>query len=320
MKKIHYFLTLFLLCSFAIISCQKDKAEIKDESIKRDATKITKQLQAFKQNLQTKSGETMVADSAEWYLEGLLNLEQANNTHEFGDVDFFHNTFTLTVTNGQISLNELNGLYTTIDAWVETLKQQSGNEDYTFDVVDLAFQETGLKSGEKNLVVSLSGGLLGTIPNYYPFGTSDYWYWGYELGKCGGFSGYIGKDASTELQRKFRNPIAVPGPGYFTSIETISVTPGVDNIFDDPENAPYDGYMIYSQSGSSGEFDQCLSPSDLNYYLSKFDFIRNTKNPPNKQYKTVDVIATIGLVPYPNWLHVHIYTLYYGVKIGNPGN
>ncbi len=318
MKKKHYFIGLILMGAITITSCQKEKAEIKDGQTNTEVSKITRQLKAFKQNLQLKSGETLPTDSAEWYLEGLLNLEQAYNTHDFGDVDFFHDTLTLTVTNGQISLSELNNLYENISAWAENLQQQSGNENYTFDVVDLTIEETGLKSGEKNLVVSLSGGVLGTIPNYYPFGTSDYWYWGGGLGKCGDYIGqYIGRDASTELQRKFRNPIAVPGPGYFTSIETISVTPGVDNIFDDPENAPYDGYMIYSQSGLNGEFDQCLSPSDLNYYLSKFDFIRDTKKPAGKQYKTVNVVNTIGLVPI-GWLHVHQYILYYGVKIENP--
>jgi len=320
MKKIHYFFVLILMGTITAISCQKEKAEVKDVQTNTEISKITRQLQAFKQNLKLKSNETMTSDSAVWYLEGLLNLEQANNDHVFGDVDFYHDTLTLTVIDGQISLNELNGLYTTIDAWVETLKQQSGNEDYTFDVVDLNLETTDLKSGTQNLTVTLSGGVLGIGLNYYPFGASDYWYWGYGLGKCGEFSGYIGKDASTELQRKFRNPIAVPGPGYYISVVSISVTPGFDPEFDDPDHAPYDGYMIYSQSNqwNQQEFDQCLSPDDLNYYLSKFDFIRNTKNPPNKQYKTVEVNYTIGIMPSPQWLHVHIYTLYYGVKIENP--
>ncbi len=314
MKKIHYFIGLILMGAITITSCQKEKAEIKDEKANKEVSKITKQLQTFKQNLQSKSGETMAADSAEWYLEGLLNLEQAYNDLNFGDVDFYHNTLTVTVTDGQISLNELNNLYTTINAWAADIQQQSGNEDYTFDIVDLIIEETGLKSGEKNLVVTLSGGLPSIGLNYYPFGTTDYWYWGYGLGKCGGFSGSTGKDASTELQRKFRNPIAVPGPGYYTDVVRIDVVPGFDTEFDDPENAPYAGTMLYSQGGTNNEFDQCLSPNDLNYYLSKFDFIRNTKNPPNKQYKTVEVINTdspgIGY-----WLHIHIYKLYYGVKI-----
>ncbi len=311
MKKLNYLVSLFLVCSFVFISCQKDKAEIKDESTKNDATKITTIANLSKPA--SKSGEYITADSAVWYLEGLLNFEKANNNHVFGDVDFYHNTLTVTVTDGQISLSELNILYITIDAWVEIIQQQSGNEDYSFDIVDLNLETTGLKSGTQNLVVSISGGVLGIGLNYYPFGTTDYWYWGYELGKCGEYSGYIGKDASTELQRKFRNPIAVPGPGYYTDVVRIDVVPGFDTAFDDPENAPYAGTMLYSQGGTNNAFDQCLSPNDLNYYLSKFDFIRNTKNPPNKQYKTVEVIYTdspgIGY-----WLHIHIYKLYYGVK------
>jgi hypothetical protein len=312
MKKLHYFLTLFLLCSFAIISCQKDKAEIKDESIKSDATRITKQLQAFKQNLQSKSGETMAADSAEWYLEGLLNLEQANNNYVFGDVDFYHDTLTVSVTDGQISLEELNNLYTTIDAWAETLQQQSGNEDYTFDIVDLNLETTGLKSGTQKLVISLSGGVLGTGLNYIPFGPTDYWSWGSWAGKCGDFSGYLGKDAATELQYKFRNPIRVPGPSIYTSVEIVVVIPGFDSEFYDPNNAPYDGYMLYRES-EDADFERCLSPSDLNYYLSKFDYIKNMKQPDYKQYKTVNVnyMFDIGA---DYWIQEHKYSLYYGIK------
>jgi hypothetical protein len=319
MKKLNYLVSLFLVCSFVFISCQKDKAEIKDESIKSDATKTTKQLLAFKQNLQSKSGETMAADSAEWYLEGLLNFEQANNSHIFGDVDFYHDTLTVTVTDGQISLDELNILYTTIDAWAETIQQQSGNEDYTYDIVDLNLETTGHKSGMQNLVVTLSGGVLGIGLNYYPFGPTDYWYWGYDLGKCGDYLGqYVGRDAASELQRKFMNPIAVPGAGYYIDVETISVIGGFDSEFEDPDN-PYGDYMLFAQSGIGPEpvIDYCISPDEMNYYLSKFDFIRDTKKPLTKQYKTVYVYDTF--VPaIGEWYHVHVYDLLYGIKIENP--
>lgn len=211
MKKNYHYPVLYLLALVLFFGCQKEKPEPTQGLALVNTSAVTKRLIAFKQNLQSKSNEALAADSAEWYLEGLLNLELANNTHEFGDVDFFHDTIALTVTDGQISLDELSMLYTSIDAWAEALQQQSGNEDYTFDIVDLNIETTGLKSGTQNLIVTLSGGGLGTGLNYTPFGTTDYWYWGYGLGKCGEYSGYIGKDASTELQRKFRNPIAVPG-------------------------------------------------------------------------------------------------------------
>jgi len=319
MKKIQYFFVLLLMGTITVISCQKEKAEVKDEQNNTEVSKITRQLQAFKQNLQLKSDETMTADSAEWYLEGLLNYEKANNTHDFGDVDFYHNTLLISVNNGEINLSDLNAIYTTINNWAQQLQQYSGNPNFAFDVVDLSLQPTGLKSGTENMQVTLSGGILGTGLNYAPFGLTDYWYWGYGLGKCDNFSGYLGQDATTQLQYKFRHPIAVPAPGYFVSVVQIDVVPGFDPEFDDPEHAPYDGYMIYCQSGTNNEFDQCLSPDDLNYYLSKFDFIRNTKTPPFKQYKTVEVIYT--LIPQiPDWTHLHIYHLYYGVKIDNPGN
>ncbi len=317
MKKIHYFIGLILIGAITITSCQKEKAEIKDGQTNTEVSIITRQLKAFKQDLQSKSGETMAADSAEWYLEGLLNLEQAYNDLNFGDVDFYHNTLTVTVTDGQISLNELNNLYTTINAWAADIQQQSGNEDYTFVIVDLIIEETGLKSGEKNLVVTLSGGLPSIGLNYYPFGPTDYWVWGLGLGKCGGFSGFIGKDASTELQRKFRNPIAVPGPGYYTSVWALGAY-GYE--FDDLNN-PYGNYMIFGIEGTGNPptEEYCISPDELNYYLSKFDYIKGVKQQQalGRVYKTVevhwDMISGGGA-----WYKIHYYTLYYGFKIENP--
>jgi len=298
--------------TITVISCQKEKAEIKDEQNNTEVSKITRQLQAFKQNLQLKSDETMTSDSAVWYLEGLLNLEQANNDHVFGDVDFFHDTLTVTVTDGQVSLSDLNNLYTTIDTWAETLKQQSGNEDYTFDIIDLNLEETGLKNGEKNLIISLSGGILGTGLNYYPFGASDYWFWGKSLGKCGDFAGqYVGRDATTELQYKFRNPIAVPGAGYFTSIQFVYAM-----FYDFPDdNNPFGLYMLFYASGNepTPPYEPCLSPEELNYYLSKFDYIKTVKQIPGKTYKTVEVVEDFGL-GY-GWEYLHDYRLYYGIKI-----
>jgi hypothetical protein len=312
MKKLHYFFILFLLCAFAFTSCQKDKAEIKDESTNSEVAKITRQLQIFKQNLQSKSGETMPADSAEWYLEGLLNYEQANNSHVFSDVDFYHDTLTVTVTDGQINLDELNNLYNSIDAWAETIKQQSGNDDFTYDIVDLNLITTGLKSGTQNILVSLSGGIIGSGLNYIPFGTTDYWYWGKSLGKCGAFTGlYEGRDATTELQRKFRNPIAFPGAGYFTSVQFVYAM-----FYDFPDdNNPFGLYMLFyaSGNGETPPYEPCLSPEELNYYLSKFDYIKSVKQIPGKTYKTVEVVEDYG--GGYGWEYLHDYKLYYGFKI-----
>lgn len=317
MKKIYYFLSLFLLIAITLTSCQKEKSEVKNEQTKSDATIITRLLKSFKLNLLSKSGEPMAADSAEWYLEGLLNLEKANNNHLFGDVDFYYDTLLITIVDEQISVNDLNYLYSSIDAWVESIRLQSGNEDYTFDVIDLNLETSGLKSDAQNLIVSLSGGVLGTGLNYNPFGPSDYWYWGFELGKCGNYIGqYVGRDATTELEYRFNHPLSPPVAGYFTSVEKVTVFPGYDPIVDDP-NSPNGSYMIFSQGGIGYEYDYCIPPSELNYYLSKFDYIRDARKPACKEFKTVDVSYTFSQgLGY--WDHVHYYEIFYGVKQFSP--
>jgi len=311
MKKLYSFVTIGLLALLLVTSCKKESST----PVTPDKTsKTTQQLLSFKQHLLAKSGATMDADSAEWYLEGLLNFEQANNNHLFGQVDFYHDTLLLSVNNGQVSLSDLNALYTAINNWAGLLQQSSGNPNFAFDVVDLSLEPNGLKSGAENMLATLSGGILGTGLNYVPFGPEDYWYWGFGLGKCDNFSGYLGQDATTQLQYKFRNPIAVLAPGYFVSVQ---FTTSYWYEFPD-DNNPYGNYMQFYASGNSPSpaEEPCLSPDELNYYLGKFDYIRMAKAIPGLSYKTVEVIPDWGLGQ--GWSRFHDYKLYYGIKIENP--
>ena len=310
MKKLQHFLTLFLLCAFAFISCQKDKAEIKDESTKSEVAKITRQLQIFKQNLQLKSGETLPADSAEWYLEGLLNYEQANNTHQFIQIEFFNDTLAWPEGNGVISNQDLQVVYASVNELAQNRAQQNGNPDYTFNVVDLQVIETGLKNGEKAVVVNLSGGLPGTIPTYIGFLADDYWTSGGLQGKCDIYSGLcIGRDATTELEYHFT--FAATIPGYYISVST-AYAHAIDYETDDN---PYGYYMMWVENENHS--NNCLSPGELNYYLSKWDYIKNTNKPVNKTFITVDV-KNDCIVGFGD--DFYTYELKYGVNIGSNPN
>jgi len=60
-----------------------------------------------------------------------------------------------------------------------------------------------------------------------------------------------------------------------------------------------------------------MSPAEVNYYLSKFDYIKNTLKPTDKQYKTVSVGAWKLLTGGNSWMHIHHYFIYYGKNIGS---
>lgn len=310
MKKLQHFLTLFLLCVFVFTSCQKDKAEIKDESTKNEVAKITRQLQIFKQNLQLKSGETLPADSAEWYLEGLLNYEQANNTHEFIQIEFLYDTLVWPASNGDISYEGLQQLYALVNELTQAVVQQNGNPDYTFNVIDLQLIEPEHKSSGKQLIVALSGGLPGTTPTYIGFATDDYWTSGGLQGKCDMYEGQcIGRDATTELEYHFT--FAETIPGYYVSVSTVSAH-AIDYETDDN---PYGYYMMWVENENHS--NNCLSPGELNYYLSKWDYIKNINKPANKTFITVNVINNCIVGSGNNF---YTYELKYGVNIGSNPN
>ena len=305
-------LTAIMAAAVIFASCSKDGVDNNSQS-PSETNKTTQKLISFRQDLFSKNGGSMTSDSAEWHLEGLLNFEQANNTHEFIQVEFLYDTLTWPASNGVINYEGLQQVYASVNDLAQNMALQSGNPDYTFDVIDLQVIETGLKSGEQAMVVALSGGLLGTIPTYVGFGTDDYWYWGSQLGKCDDFSGFIGRDAATELESHIKQ--AVSQPGYFVSVVGFEVHPW---DFETNDN-PFGDYMSFYNAGSGSEplDPYCMSPAELNYYLSKFDYIKNTLKPTDKQYKTVSVGAWKLLTGGNSWMHIHHYFIYYGKNIGS---
>ena len=304
-------LTIIMAAAVIFASCSKERVD-NDSQSAAETNKTTQKLISFRQDMFSKSGGSMTSDSAEWHLEGLLNFEQANNTHEFIQVEFLYDTLTWPASNGVISYEGLQQVYASVNDLARSMALQSGNPDYTFDVIDLQVIETGLKNGEQAVMVSLSGGLPGTIPTYMPFDASDYWESGGLQGKCDIYAGqFMGRDATTELEDHFRGPYTIPG--YYISVDTFYAH-AFDN--EDPDN-PYGDYMMWMENKNHS--NNCLSPGELNYYLSKWDFIKNKYKPVNKTYCSVDV--ELDVIVFPNSSEeFHTYILKYGVNIGSNPN
>ena len=185
---------------------------------------------------------------------------------------------------------------------------------YKFDLIDININYSGLKSGETIItMVAPSGYHL--IGNYIAFEDYDYWFWGWNLGRCGDYiNNNVGTDAADKLQIRFNNPINPYEPGYFTSIEEKQAWPH-ETVYADP-NYPGSWYpaMIFDVAGlgANPPSEPCLSPLELNYYLSKFDFIKNNCKPTGKVFRNVEVIDEHGLSTQ-YWERLHYYILYYGI-------
>jgi hypothetical protein len=308
----HIFSSAILFAAIIFASCSKDQVnnEPKTDSI----NKTTRQLMNFRQDLFSKNGGSMATDSAEWYLEGLLNFEQANNTHEFAQLQFLYDTLAWPESNGEITMENLQQLYANVNQIAQSMALQNGSPDYTFDIIDLQVIETGLKSGETAVKVTLAGGLTTTTPAYIGFGPTDYWYWGWDAGKCEDFTGqYIGRDAASELQYHFT--FAPFQQSYFIDIDEIWAQPW---DFPTTDN-PYGSYMIFENTHIQGQNLYCVSPDELNYYLGKFDYIKNSLKPIGKTYKNVLVEDDFGTTG-GNFPIIHRYKLFYGVNIGSNPN
>lgn len=305
-------ITIFMLTlTILTISCKKDVEKI--ETVKNKQPAITQRLIDFKQSLMLKNDASYSCDSALWYLEGILNLENANNIHSFDEVNFYHDTLNFVVSNDSIQSAQFSVVYNAISVWLNSIIANS-NANVNFDVIDISLIENGYKSTNKQLVVSTSAGELATTPimNYVPFGSTDYWNWGWGEGRCGDYTGQdIGRDATTELQRKFNHPLSQTTIGYFVSVEEQIAIP-----FYYEESNPFGSYMMFNAGGTGSDPypGPCVSPDELNYYLSKFDYIKNDLCPNGKEFKSVEVKTSFS-VGIGYWNYIHQYNLYYGIKV-----
>lgn len=311
-NKLLLFFVIFIFATI-ITSCQK-KQDSPVNNLGHDkarSQKVNHLIKEFKANLLQKTSGTMQLDSSVWYIEGLLNYEQANNLHNFSNLNFFRDSITLTPVNGSLSLEQINSAYDQFTATLQAMLAQQNDTGYHIDLADINLQSTGFKDGSVELVLGASGGTNG-IPNYTPFGTTDYWRWGWDLGKCGSYTGGVGQDATDLLQYKFNHPLYAGQPGYVTDVDLAIVT-GADFPSDPANPGPYCDYIIFYTPYNPPGFQPCLSPDELNFYLSYFDYIKEAMRPVGKTFRNVEV--------YPDVVYgspsskIHSYYLHYGYLI-----
>ncbi|MBL7114016.1 MAG: hypothetical protein ISS19_18910 [Bacteroidales bacterium] len=126
MKKINLCLLLFaLFFTLLLASCQKEKETQKRQISERDIL-VTQQLRDFQHTLQLKTTGSMSTEDADWYIEGLLNLEQAYNYHDFINLQFTKDSIILVSSNGMISGEQIEQAYAyfadLLDAYIKSIQ------------------------------------------------------------------------------------------------------------------------------------------------------------------------------------------------------
>jgi hypothetical protein len=214
MKILKYITLMTILAIFAFTSCKKDSNIV---GVKSSQNETTQKLIDFKNSLNSKNGVTLSFESANWYMEGLLNFERANNDHNFNELTHYYDTISNNFTGTSINYNELNNLYITFNNILDKHIESTPNSK--FDLIDLNF----INSNNEIIIVMISSiGVENTKYIYPQFTSTDYWKWGWNLGKCDGT--LVGQDAADKLEYTFIHPTN-PNllPGYFINVEMKTV-------------------------------------------------------------------------------------------------
>jgi hypothetical protein len=308
MKTIKY-INIATICAVIMLSsCNKDGANMNSIN---EVDLTTQKLIEFKNKLNSKDGSFLSLEDATWNLEGLLNYENANNHHDMKDIIHQYDTLVYNFQSLKISFSELGVIYSDLNHRLDQHLQL--NPHSTFDLIDL---ETVQSYNQVEIIMISAIGQPNTKLQYNPFISTDYWRWGWSLGKCDGT--LVGSDAAQQLKVRFNNPVGSFVSGYYTNVEMKSVHP---INYPDP-NSP-STYMMFLASGI-GEYPQanppCISPNDLNYYLGKFDYIKDLNCPSGKKFRNSNVLSGTG-TGTNNWNVYHSYELYYGkFTSGSSGN
>ncbi len=297
MKKILLsFALIFAVTTFVFYSCTKDnntsvKKPEQQGNLSANDLKVNNLINGFKQkmgylrkNPNLKSGETLPADSALWYLEATINYSHGfpNKYYEEFQID----TTTITVaknSDGTVDLTELTQKYEEMKAEVATVYNASAYTEKGLALVDL--KEISETDNELVLSVKSTTGKIDPDPDTTKYNYIGDWYYGEDGGYCDVVGGE--GDASEQFKKTIDNLIASYGKpnSFFTEIQEVIVQGGnLDFLVTNNEpNNHLDYYLYYSIDGTSIPWNEdmlCIPDADMHAYNDLiydllFDFLPN---------------------------------------------
>ena len=298
-----------IIILFSIISCDKDTEENKIDN--KPLSAIEQKIIKFKTDLTSSQKDELVYDitEAEWYLEGLLNYEEANNEHSYHNLQFVQDVYNVPVVNGTISNSELLAAYTQFLGEITEIVE---DETLFSDLVDIAIVEPETKDGTMDIEMTYSYGSGIPLLTYDPFLENEDWLICGEWGACGNNPSTENSNAEEQLEYKFNHPNITGQTGFFSSVNHTGFFAPTE-FLEDPENNPGNELgrtriMLYNCSTTD-----CIPYNELNYYLGKFDYIKSVRVPSDKTFKSVQVETSLWTKKNDKegpWFHV--YDIYYG--------
>lgn len=311
MKK-HTFLwvlTGLSLITLLITSCAKEEAVLKadlpddlalsgDERLEQQILTFCQRCKFLHENPGVKSSGIVTADSALWDIEAALNFVYSHQGITCDATYPYDLKLTLDcLPDGKVDNTEIAELYYEIIDSLVVFYNNINVSGKKVLVSDIEVLPT-VNPLEINLMVHLVIGREDAAPAYTtdPFGTTDYWFYGFSQGKCGQYYGQgFGSDAAREIEKLQHNFITMPPANYrvyYTDIENFTVK-GNDYINPNdviPNDNMYD-YLMFFNNSNLPNFHQCLSPEEMNFYfhntyyiLTNPNMIPSQTNPPGKDF------------------------------------
>ena len=301
-----------------------------DKQVNKAINSFKQKMAYYRENPQLKSGESVPADSALWYLESTINYSHAfpNEYYYKFEVDTSYLTVPVN-TDG------------TVDMAILTQKYDEMKTNVADDYHNSTFSEKGLSyvnitevsqtNNELNLMVESGTGDKDGDPKNIgpdgPFGDGDDWWYGEDKGHCDW--DWV-SDAAKQLKIAMNNDIPDPNGNYFFIGLTTKYKRGGDlnirrlNDPDPPDNT-YD-YYLYSSQTDIEPFDEettlCLDPVEMNTYFQYLRYLLYTKIPDEELpegYKIESVVEMKGWwedIGDDDTHYYHEGTFQFGLQVG----
>ena len=138
--------------TFAVVSCQKEEASTNHPTTSSkqvyqppQVEDMVAYLKDFKQKIQSRDGdETMTLDEAAWHLSSLANYDYGDVRKDFSDFHYDTLYSHINVSNGTVSMADINTAYSNIASAVEAFYQNTDLEDAAPRFIDVAIDGNGL--------------------------------------------------------------------------------------------------------------------------------------------------------------------------------
>ena len=138
--------------SVAMVSCKKETPEAMQQACNETQTVFSPEnitdmnayLKGFKKQMQeSKGGETMSLEEAAWHLSSLANYDFADADVPYNDIRFDTIYAHVHVTNGTVSLTDLNAVYQEISVAIDAFRENLSLENHHFQFIGSSISEDG---------------------------------------------------------------------------------------------------------------------------------------------------------------------------------